>query len=223
MRSECFENRPDFQCPSPGQLREPGRPSHVPTHGGDWRPACLPGDDDDEEFDSLETIEAVAARWRRCGHEVELLGDGEPLLRRLLEGPRPDLVWNIAEGTGQGRLREARVPAVLEMLDIPYTGSDPLTLAATLDKDCAKRLVAAAGVATPAGRCSTAIGRPPSRALPKLRFPRLRQAGLRRFEQRHPDDQHRPRFRRAAAGSGSTLRRLSPAASWSRSSSTATN
>ena len=58
-------------------------------------------------------------------------------------------MWNIAEGHGGGRSREARVPAVLEMLDIPYTGSDPLTLAATLDKDCAKRLVAAAGVATP--------------------------------------------------------------------------
>ena len=42
---------------------------------------------------------------------------------------------------GFGRSREARVPAVLEMLGIPYTGSDPLTLAVTLDKDCAKRLV----------------------------------------------------------------------------------
>lgn len=41
------------------------------------------------------------------------------------------------------------MPAVLEMLGIPYTGSDPLTLAVTLDKDFAKRLVRAAGVATP--------------------------------------------------------------------------
>ena len=54
------------------------------------------------------------------------------------------LIWclTFAEGTGSGRSREARVPAVLEMLDIPYTGSDPLTLAATLDKPCAKQLVA---------------------------------------------------------------------------------
>ncbi len=72
------------------------------------------------------------------------------MLRRLLGGDRPDLVLNFAEGSGAGRSREARVPAVLEMLDIPYTGSDPLTLAVTLDKDCAKRLVAASGVATPA-------------------------------------------------------------------------
>lgn len=109
----------------------------------------LPGDDLLEEFDAPETIEAMAAALRDLGHEVELLGDGEPLLRRLLDGERPDLVWNIAEGQGGGRSREARVPALLEMLDIPYTGSDPLTLAATLDKDCAKRLISAAGVATP--------------------------------------------------------------------------
>jgi D-alanine-D-alanine ligase len=106
-------------------------------------------DDAEEEFDSPETIEALAAAMRELGHEVELLGDGEPMLRRLLAGSRPDLVFNFAEGTGTGRSREARVPAVLEMLGIPYTGSDPLTLAVTLDKECAKRLVRSAGVATP--------------------------------------------------------------------------
>jgi D-alanine-D-alanine ligase len=71
------------------------------------------------------------------------------MIRRLLTGARPELVLNIAEGRGISRSREARVPAILETLGIPYTGSDPLTLAATLDKDCAKRLVAANGVATP--------------------------------------------------------------------------
>lgn len=105
--------------------------------------------DEQEEFDSPETIQAIARAIESLGHEVELLGDGEPLVRRLLDGPRPDLVFNFAEGRGGGRAREARVPALLELLDIPYTGSDPLTLATTLDKDCAKRLVAASGIATP--------------------------------------------------------------------------
>jgi D-alanine-D-alanine ligase len=57
----------------------------------------------------------------------------------------------MAEGEGTGRCREARVPAVLEMLGIPYTGSDPLTLAATLDKEVAKRLVAEEGLSVPNG------------------------------------------------------------------------
>lgn len=107
------------------------------------------GTDAEEEFDSPETIAALAEAVRSLAHEVDLLGDGEPLLRKLLDGRRPDLVLNIAEGLGISRTRESRVPAVLEMLGIPYTGSDPLTLAATLDKECAKRLADHVGIATP--------------------------------------------------------------------------
>jgi D-alanine-D-alanine ligase len=105
-------------------------------------------DDHQEEFDSPVTIDGIAAVLRGLGHEVVKLGDGRELLERLLREP-PDLVFNFAEGHGIGRCREARVPAVLEMLGIPYTGSDPLTLAVTLDKDCAKRLVQSAGVVVP--------------------------------------------------------------------------
>lgn len=107
-------------------------------------------DDYQEEFDSPVTVQAVASVLRGLGHQVELLGDGPDLLAHLLKAP-PDFVFNFAEGHGIGRSREARVPAVLEMLGVPYSGSDPLTLAVTLDKDCAKRLVASAGVAVPRG------------------------------------------------------------------------
>ncbi len=109
--------------------------------------ADLP-DDFQEEFDSPVTIDAIAAALEGLGHQVERLGDGRELLEHLLHDP-PDFVFNIAEGHGIGRSREARVPAVLEMLGIPYTGSDPLTLSVTLDKDCAKRLVQSAGVTVP--------------------------------------------------------------------------
>jgi D-alanine-D-alanine ligase len=111
--------------------------------------ADLP-DDHQEEFDSPATVEAVANELRRLGHEVVKLGDGRELLEKLLATP-PDFVFNFAEGQGVGRSREARVPAVLEMLGIPYSGSDPLTLAVTLDKDCAKRLVKSVGVRVPRG------------------------------------------------------------------------
>src|SRR5258708_21665620 len=101
-------------------------------------------DDFQEEFDSPATIEGIAQVLRGLGHDVEKLGDGRELLERLLAQP-PDFVFNIAEGQGIGRSREARVPAVLEMLGIPYTGSHPLTLAVPLDKDFAKRLVPSGG------------------------------------------------------------------------------
>ena len=107
-------------------------PDHKPPDGPDDRY---------EEFDKPETIEALAEVLRGEGHEIVLLGDGREFLGKALADP-PDLVWNLAEGEGVGRCREARVPAVLEMLKIPCTGSDPLTLAATLDKTVAKTLVA---------------------------------------------------------------------------------
>src|SRR6266446_10784306 len=113
------------------------------------RRADLP-DDFQEEFDSPATIEGIAAVLRGLGHDVIMLGDGRELLERLLADP-PEFVFNIAEGLGVGRSREARVPAVLEMLNIPYTGPDPLTAAVTLDKDCAKRIVQSVGVAVPRG------------------------------------------------------------------------
>src|SRR5436190_23073227 len=110
------------------------------------RPAApdLP-DDWQEEFDSPVTVTAIATALARRGHRVRELGDGRQLIEKLLADP-PDLVFNIAEGEGVGRSREARVPAVCEMLGIPYTGSDPLTLAVSLDKDVARRLVASDGV-----------------------------------------------------------------------------
>ena len=136
----------------------------------DERPAGagLP-DDFQEEFDSPDTIAAIASVLRGLGHDVRLLGDGRALLERLLAQP-PDLVFNLAEGQGVGRSREARVPAVLEMLGIPYTGSDPLTLAVTLDKDCARRLVASAGVPVPAGLLFPP-GQPPASLDAGLSFP----------------------------------------------------
>ncbi len=127
--------------------------SSVATPGveEDRAPKIGLADDAEEEFDSLATVNAIADTLRSLGHEVLMLGDGEPMLRKLLDGPRPDLVFNMAEGTGVARSREARVPAVLEMLGIPHTGSDPLTLAVALDKPIAKQLVASAGVRVPRG------------------------------------------------------------------------
>ena len=54
---------------------------------------------------------------------------------------RPDFVFNIAEGL-HGPSREAQIPAMLEMLQIPYLGSDPLTLGICLDKARAKEILA---------------------------------------------------------------------------------
>ena len=100
------------------------------------------------EFDEEVTIAGIEGALRGLGHQVERVGRGTELARRLALGERWDLVFNFAEGV-RGRSREAQVPAVCEMFDQPYTFSDPLTCAVTLDKPLAKRLVRDVGLPTP--------------------------------------------------------------------------
>ncbi len=107
-------------------------------------------DDLHEEFDSPSTVKAIAEVLRSLGHEVRELGDGKTFVEAVLAAP-PDLVFNFAEGTGVSRSRESRVPAVCEMLGIPYSGSDPLALGIALDKEMTRRIVASAGVNLPSG------------------------------------------------------------------------
>jgi len=101
-----------------------------------------------EEYDSRETVELIAAALKAGGHSVVLLGGGREFLDNILR-ERVDIVFNIAEGRGNYRSREAQVPSVLEILDIPYSGSDPQCLAICLDKPLTKKLVAVEGVCTP--------------------------------------------------------------------------
>ena len=102
------------------------------------------------EFDSVETVNAIAAAIEASGHEVEKVevsGPASTLLERL-EAIDPDIIFNTAEGQ-QGKLREALYPALFEELGIPYTGSDAYANALTLDKWLTKLMVAKAGVDTP--------------------------------------------------------------------------
>ena len=101
-----------------------------------------------EEYDSPETVELISAALESKGHTVVRLGGGTDFLDSIRR-ESVDIVFNIAEGRGNYRSREAQVPAILEMLDIPYTGSDPLCLAMCLDKPLTKKLVAAEGIITP--------------------------------------------------------------------------
>jgi D-alanine-D-alanine ligase len=100
-----------------------------------------------EEFDAEETIDAIREVLESEGHEVIKLGGGIQLIDRLKKASI-DIVFNIAEGL-EGRNREAHIPALLEFLDIPYTGSDPLTLSLTLDKAMAKRVIMSQNIPTP--------------------------------------------------------------------------
>ncbi|HEX5060775.1 MAG TPA: hypothetical protein VFV99_15510 [Kofleriaceae bacterium] len=105
------------------------------------------------EFDSPETIHAIARMLASLGHSVTPVEVSRPVeaivaeLRRLA----PDLVFNMAEGQ-VGTFREAFYPALFEHLGLPHTGSPASVLALCLDKAMAKKIVAAARVHTPRGQ-----------------------------------------------------------------------
>ncbi|HVR06543.1 MAG TPA: D-alanine--D-alanine ligase [Thermoanaerobaculia bacterium] len=99
------------------------------------------------EFDDEATVDALETALAAIGHRPHRVGRGVELARRLAAGERWDLVFNFAEGVS-GRSREAQVPAVCELFGQPYTFSDPLTAALTLDKPLAKRVVRDLGLPT---------------------------------------------------------------------------
>lgn len=100
-----------------------------------------------EEFDVEDTISAIENVLTFLGHEVIRLYGGKKFLENIID-EKVDIVFNIAEGFGT-RSREAHIPSILELLGIPFTGSDPLTLALTLDKAITKRVVQSEGIRTP--------------------------------------------------------------------------
>ena len=84
------------------------------------------------EFDDEDTINAIKNALIKNGHEVIPIEADNNIFKKIKD-TSPDIVFNIAEGI-KGESRESHVPALLELLEIPYTGSGPLTLAIALNK-----------------------------------------------------------------------------------------
>jgi len=106
--------------------------------------------DAEAEFDDMEAIDAIRSAIEETGCTVVLYEATDDFPIRLAQN-RPDIVFNISEGI-RGRGREAQVPAILDFLGIPYTGSDETTLCVAMDKALTKKLVASFGVNTPVYR-----------------------------------------------------------------------
>src|SRR5215208_5938446 len=118
--------------------------AHSATVGGRFAdPAhaatTAPSDDEFAEWDSAETIDAVANALAALGDVIRLEADAD--FPQKLRDARPDIVFNIAEGLN-GVNREAHVPAICEFYGIPYSASDPFTLSLCLDKARTKEVLA---------------------------------------------------------------------------------
>jgi D-alanine-D-alanine ligase len=92
-----------------------------------------------DDLDSEKTVNSLVNAIRAGGYDCEFL-EGDVTLLDTLRVYKPDICFNICE-SHFGDAREAQVPALLEMLRIPYTGSKVLTLALALDKPMTKRIL----------------------------------------------------------------------------------
>jgi D-alanine-D-alanine ligase len=90
------------------------------------------------DFDHIETVERIQEAIESDGHETKFLM-ADRTLPLTIQEYQPNICLNLAEGLG-GDAREAHIPALLEMLSIPYTGSRVLTNAISLDKTLTKRI-----------------------------------------------------------------------------------
>jgi len=118
------------------------------------------------ELDSEKTVANVERALRAGGHEV--LGmEGDVNLPQKLSRYKIDIAFNTCE-MHYGASREAQIPAILDALRVPYTGSGVMTLSVALDKPMAKRVMAFHGLPTPAFQ-SFVTG--DERLDPKLEFP----------------------------------------------------
>jgi D-alanine-D-alanine ligase len=118
------------------------------------------------ELDSRRNVEDYSTAIRALGHEVMAVEGNAHLPQWLAEHPT-DICFNTCEGY-QGDSREAQVPALLEMLGVPYTAAKVLALAITLDKAMTKRVLAYHGLPTPRFQ---EFRHPRELLNPELRFP----------------------------------------------------
>ena len=105
------------------------------------------------------------------GHAVETLAvfdDVVPIVEKV-KSFDPDVVFNLTESFHDSRIHEPSIPALLNLLKVPYTGSGPDGLMLCKDKSLAKKIIAYHGV--PVAHSVLSARSNPRRKLEGLTFP----------------------------------------------------
>lgn len=97
------------------------------------------------------TATLIVNIFLQAGHHCASLPviNNLPSFLQEVENFKPDLVFNLFTGKGY---QQILMPALLEWLNIPYTGSDILTHCLALNKPLAKKIFEKEGIPTPSWR-----------------------------------------------------------------------
>ena len=126
------------------------------------------------EFDSPDTINAIISALENKGHTVEPINVKSTNLFSYFKNNRVDIVFNIAEGRN-GKFREAELPAVLDYLNIPYTGSNPFAMGLALNKGLTKKILKSENIPTPSFQIFKKLN---EELNPHLKFPLIVKPNL---------------------------------------------
>jgi D-alanine-D-alanine ligase len=110
------------------------------------RVAVLKGGGSLERAVSLRSGARAEGALRRLGHDVVAIDAGQDMLEQLLRA-EPDVAFVALHGRDG---EDGTVQALLEAIDLPYTGSNPGACMRATDKALAKYLMREAGIPTPA-------------------------------------------------------------------------
>jgi D-alanine-D-alanine ligase len=101
------------------------------------------------DFANLESIHTIKKMLDKNGYQSVLLGNTKQIAQMLINGGfNCDLVYNTVEGI-KSRNREGLLPALFEIHNIPYIGTDAFGLSLSLDKTLTKMLAERMGILTP--------------------------------------------------------------------------
>jgi len=120
-----------------------------------------------------KSIARIVDCLKQYGHQVQafegdkdLISNLESFMPKVLKGERPGMAFNLSYGI-QGQARYTHVPGILEMVGIPYVGSNPLAHSLALDKVVAKMIFRQHGLPTP----DFAVLSDPDFTPPDLQYP----------------------------------------------------
>src|SRR6266436_3788270 len=124
----------------------------------------LKGEDKPTEADVLCCL-------KRLGHDVETLAvyDNVTAIVEKLKSSAPDVVFNLSESFYHDRAHEPNIPALLELMNVRYTGSGPDALLLCKDKALAKKVLAFHRVRSPHFVVSHRLS--PLRRLGRFKYP----------------------------------------------------
>lgn len=105
----------------------------------------------DPDTDLTEVVACLESALLTLGHTPLPVALGMDLTQFLadLKAARPDVIWNLCEEASGRAGRELHAAALLELQDVPVTGTPAVALALTLDKGLCRHVLSANGVPVP--------------------------------------------------------------------------